>query len=136
MFQQYKEIPIIKKYDWSDKLVLIIEDDLFNTKLLFKALSVTKVKYLHAIDGNSAIEIFRNTPEIDLVLLDIRLPDINGYDVANKLLKIKPEINIIAQTAYASDDDKRKCLANGCCDYISKPISREDLLEKMDKYLS
>jgi two-component system CheB/CheR fusion protein len=122
-------------YNWQNKLILIVEDDLFNSKYIIKTLSDTKVNYLHAVDGNNAIEIYNNNPGIDLVLMDIRLPDINGFEVLKKIININPKAVIIAQTAYATADDRMRTLNSGFADFISKPYNKELLLKIIDKHL-
>lgn len=68
--------------------------------------------------------------------MDIKLPDINGYDVTKSLKKIRKEVPVIAQTAYALPDDRKRAKEAGCDDYISKPLKRQDLYSLMAKYLS
>jgi two-component system CheB/CheR fusion protein len=124
-----------QRYDWSDKTILLIEDDLFNVKLILKFLERTKAKYLVAYNGSSAIEMYRNNSDIDVLLLDIQLPDIDGYSVAKKLIEINPKAIIIAQTAYAFEENRSICYEAGCSDFIPKPLEREKFLETIDKYM-
>jgi two-component system sensor histidine kinase EvgS len=67
--------------------------------------------------------------------MDIRLPDIDGYEATRLIKQQKPGIKIIAQTAYAAEDDKQRALDAGCVDYISKPIDRELLLAMLEKHI-
>lgn len=124
-----------KVYNWEDKKVLIVDDVLEVYKLIAVYLRSTKAKHLYAINGNQAIEICRQNPDIDIVLLDIQLPDIDGYEVVRAIKDINKGIPVIAQTAYALSDDKEKALAAGFDDYITKPIYKKPLLELMDKFL-
>ena len=73
--------------------------------------------------------------DIDLVLMDIQLPEMSGYDATRLIKGIRKELPIIAQTANAMAEDKEKCLEVGCVDYISKPININILFSKIDKYL-
>jgi CheY-like chemotaxis protein len=75
------------------------------------------------------------TEDPDVVLMDIGLPDIDGYEATRQILRVKPTLKIIAQTAYASSDDKQKALKSGCIDYISKPLDSILLLSMINKYL-
>ncbi len=125
---------IYEKYDFSNRSILIVEDDIYNVEYIDEILHNTGVKLLKTPYGNEAIELSK-TNQIDLILMDIRLPDINGYDAINKIKQIKPEIKIIAQTAYASHEDKQKAFDAGCIDYISKPLESDNLLSILQKYL-
>jgi PAS domain S-box-containing protein len=137
-FVSYKPIDYIEtnQFDWSDMCVLIVEDDPINVKLLVKILEQTNINYVVADTGRGAIDLYRTTPFIDLVLLDIQLPDIDGYNVAQELLRLNSEVKIIAQTANAFSEDKRKSLEVGCKDYISKPIDQSKLLKIIDNVLN
>jgi len=73
---------------------------------------------------------------IDVILMDIQLPDINGYDVTKSILKINPDLKIIAQTAYAFEEDKNRSIEAGCCSFIAKPFNKETLLNTIYSCLS
>ena len=90
---------------------------------------------IRAENGNEAIKQCKENPTIDLVLLDINLPFVNGYEAASKIKKIRPKLPIIAQTAYAIIGDREKSIAAGCDDYIQKPINVELLMEIIGKVL-
>jgi len=117
------------------KTVLIVEDDLINQKYLERILSTQNINLLDAKTGEKAIELVRQHPGIDLILMDIRLPGMNGYETTKAIKAIHPEMPVIAQTAYAMEDDYSKSLAMGCDDYISKPIDKNVLFEKLNNYL-
>lgn len=85
-------------------------------------------------NGKDAIALCSNTT-LDLVLMDIGLPDISGYDAIRQILAINPNLKIIAQTAYAGDQDRTKALEAGCVDYISKPIKANNLKDLLYKYV-
>jgi PAS domain S-box-containing protein len=122
-------------YDWSNKTILIVEDDPFNAELIIELVKETKAKCKLAGDGRNTLDIINSVEGIDLILMDIQLPDINGYELTRRIKKIHPETIIIAQTAYATDDDKSRAFESGCDDYISKPIRQEKLLKLIQKYL-
>ncbi|NJO69576.1 MAG: response regulator [Bacteroidetes bacterium] len=114
--------------------ILIVEDDYYNAEYIKELLYEHNVSFLYAETGKEAIKIAAGG-QIDVVLLDIRLPDMEGYEVAGVIKRQNPEIRIIAQTAYASSADKQKALDSGCDDYISKPLNRELLLLKLSKLI-
>lgn len=115
--------------------VLIVEDDSYNADYLKEVITSKGLKTLMAENGKDAIEISVNQ-RVDLVLMDICLPDIDGYEASRQIKKHKPNLKIIAQTAYASKDDEIKALEAGCSDYIAKPIRSEDLLSMIRKHLT
>jgi CheY-like chemotaxis protein len=118
-------------HNFSGKKILIVEDDPVSLLLIKEAISQTGAKILSAENGKKAIEISQQVSDINLVILDIQLPEISGYQVAREMKRLNESIPIIAQTAYASLDDKKKCLLAGCIDYIRKPIEIEELLSKI-----
>ena len=124
-----------KEFIWSGKTILIVEDSVVSYRLLTKFLKDTQVKFLYASDGEQAVNICKSNELIDLVLMDIQLPILDGLEATNQIKKYKPELPIIAQTANAMDDDKPKIIAAGCDDYVSKPINRLELLQKIHKFL-
>ena len=87
--------------------------------------------------GNEGYEAFINHPEIDLILMDIKLPDTNGLEVTRKIRSSSKnnKVPIIAQTAYAMSGDAKKSRNAGCNDYISKPVDKDELLEKIGKFI-
>jgi len=119
----------------SELKVLIAEDveaaDMYLTIIVKKFSN----EILHVKTGTKAVELCRNNPDIDLVLMDIRMPEMNGYDATRKIREFNKDIVIIAQTAYALYGDREKALEAGCNDYISKPIKKEELMKKIEKYL-
>jgi signal transduction histidine kinase/DNA-binding response OmpR family regulator len=120
---------------WKDRTILIVEDDPFNSALFMEYIADTQVRCLLAKNGAETMETFHREPQIDLILMDIRLPDSNGLELTRQIKAIKPNIIIIAQTAYAYDNDKESSIHSGCNDYITKPISKVALLKLMNKYL-
>jgi len=118
------------KIDWSDKNILIVEDDDMNAKFLRIILSKTKARLFDASNGQEAVEMARETT-FDLVLMDIQIPIIDGYETTRLIKSFSPSTNIIAQTAHAMTDERTHCLEAGCNDYLSKPINRKDLLNKI-----
>ncbi|MCF8388612.1 MAG: response regulator, partial [Bacteroidales bacterium] len=99
------------------------------------ALRKTGINILVARNGKEAINMYNNNKNIGLILMDIQLPVLNGIDATKEIRKTDREVPIIAQTAYAMSDDRKKCLDAGCNDYIPKPIKMDILMNKLNKYL-
>jgi PAS domain S-box-containing protein len=125
-----------KSYNWKNKNILIVEDDELSFEYLKELLKETQANILHAKDGQSAIDYCKRDNSIDLVLMDIQLPGIDGNTATQKIREFDQEIPVIAQTAYALEEEKKKILQAGCNDYVSKPINEEKLYEKINNYLS
>lgn len=117
-----------------DKLVLIVEDDPINNELLIFLLKKANMKSLRAYNGIDALDLFNSHPDIDLVLMDIKMPGMSGYEVTRKMKAIRPNIPVIAQTAYALEGDRELSLEAGCDEYIKKPIKKEDLYNLMEGF--
>jgi CheY-like chemotaxis protein len=89
-----------------------------------------------ARNGIEAVEICKNCPEIDLILMDIKMPEMDGYEATRQIRQFNKEVVIIAQTAYAQSSDRKKTFDAGCDDYISKPIKKDELLSIIRKYFN
>ena len=114
--------------------ILIVEDEDFSSIILIKILKSYTKNIYQAKSGDKAIEIMKNHPEIDLILMDIKLLETNGYEATRQIRQINEKVIIIAQTAYALSGDKEKAFAAGCNDYIAKPIRKNELLSLIEKY--
>lgn len=125
----------MNKYKWDGKKVLIVEDITSNYNFLRLLLKRSEIEIIWVDNGKDALVKVQEIDSIDLILLDINLPIMNGYDAARLIKQMRPELPIIAQTAYALEGDREKSLAAGCDDYLPKPIVISSLLEKMDAYL-
>ncbi len=123
-------------YNWEYFTILIADDDEMSNKLLHQVFSKTKAQILMASDGKEAMEQFMNYPYIDLILLDIQMPKISGYDLMKRFKEMRSEVIIIAQTAFAMSDDKEKCLQNGADYYLSKPLNIKQILQIIDELFS
>jgi CheY-like chemotaxis protein len=121
--------------DLSDEKILVVEDDIVSLQFIEEILRPTKVNLITAENGSKALDIFEENKDISLVLMDIRLPDISGFEVTKKMKQTKPSVPVIAQTAYALKSDKKKSLEAGCTDYISKPINYHELLSIIENIL-
>ncbi len=121
------------KYDWSDKKILIVEDDPLSSKFLETILEDTNATILIAKDGQEAIDITKQTDDLALILMDIQLPGISGNEATEEIRKIRSDLPVIAQTAHAMAEDKNRSIEAGCDDYITKPINLDMLLDKIQK---
>ena len=122
-------------YDWSSKKILVVEDDPVNYLFIEKILEPTKVNLVHTEMAMPGIAACREDPAIDLVLMDIRLPDLSGWDATREIKKFRPNLPVIAQTANAMLEDKQKSFAAGCDDYLTKPFHYEELYARLNALL-
>jgi two-component system cell cycle response regulator DivK len=123
-----------KVFDWHDKTILIAEDEEFNFLYLREILVPTKANILRAMDGEMAVQICQNSP-VDLVLMDIKMPRMNGIEATRTIRNFNLHLPVIAQTGYAMVEDSEKCIGAGCTEYLTKPISSKVLLTLIDRYL-
>ena len=121
--------------DWSCYKMLIAEDEETNFIYTKEILSKTGIEILWAKNGKEAIEYAKTVNDIDFILMDIKMPEINGIEAVKYILKIRPDMPIIAHTAFAMDNDCEMLLNIGCVDYISKPINPDKLFSKLHKLL-
>ncbi|MBN2610773.1 MAG: response regulator [Bacteroidales bacterium] len=121
--------------NWSGKMILIAEDEESNFEYLKELLDGTKIRIEWAKNGNEAIEITR-VSKPDLILMDIKMPNINGLEATRIIRGFNQAIPIIAQTAHAFENDKQKCIEAGCNEYICKPIDATKALDLLKKYLN
>jgi PAS domain S-box-containing protein len=134
-FEPAKPQSPLTSHEWSNKKILIAEDEDSNFHLLEIMLRKSKVKIVRAYNGKEAIDFIRGGKEVDLILMDVRMPLMDGYEATALIKKVNPEIPIVAQTAYALSGDRETSLDAGCDAYISKPIRKGELLELIGKYL-
>jgi PAS domain S-box-containing protein len=121
--------------DYSGKTILIAEDEKSNYDFLRILFTRMNIRVLWAQDGMEAVKMAETDPSINLVLMDVKMPLLNGFE-ATKLIKIqRPELPIIAQTAYAMISDKQEADEAGCDAYLSKPIKINQLTEMIEKFL-
>jgi len=114
--------------------ILIAEDDETSQELISIYLKSFSKEILRAITGIEAVEMCRANPDIDLILMDIQMPDLNGYDATQQIRQFNKDVIIIAQTAFGLTGDREKTIEAGCNDYISKPIDRLKLHDLIQKY--
>ena len=119
------------------KRILIVDDDIRNVFALTSALEMRGMKVLYAENGREGIGKLRENPEVDLVLLDVMMPEMDGYETARSIRTIArfEQLPIISLTAKAMKGDREKCIAAGASDYITKPVDMDQLLSLMRVWL-
>lgn len=123
------------QYNWENYTVLIAEDQFSNYKILEAYLQSTNINIVWAQTGREAIKVCSNKPEINIVLMDINMPHICGLEATKVIKNERPNLTVIAQTAYALEGDEEKSLAAGCVSHLAKPFNKIDLLTAMAKHL-
>lgn len=118
------------------KTILIAEDDDLNYLFFEHILKCRADKLIRAVTGKEAVEIYRTNPSIDLILMDIQMPEMNGYEATEQIRKFDQKVVIIAQTAYAMTGDKEKALRVGCNEHITKPVSKSQLFMLLETYFT
>jgi len=130
------EYETYRNYNWQDKVILVAEDEEVNYQFLEAVLEKTQAKLLHAKNGKQAVDLCKSINKIDLVLMDIKMPEMDGYEAASQIKQFRKKIPIIAQTAFSMEDAEKKCKKAGCVDYIPKPIEIATLFSKINKYFT
>ena len=123
-------------FDWNSKIILVVEDEPANFLFIEKILHPTEVVLLRAENGNDAIEMIKENNAIDLVLMDIYMPGMDGFETTDEIRKIRPELPVIAQTFYENQIEKEKVQNAKFDAFISKPININKLLVILEKYLT
>jgi PAS domain S-box-containing protein len=126
----------IKNNHWDRFTILVAEDEMFNYSYIEEILNQTNVQILHAWDGKEAVDIVRRHPEISLVLMDIKMPEMDGYTATRLIKKMRPRLPVIAQTAYAMSENRENDSQAGFDHYISKPVSHNFFMKILGYYLS
>ncbi len=132
---EQKNTTLQSQYNWSDKNILIAEDDQSNFRYFNMILSETNINILHAENGKDAVKKCKEN-NFDLILMDIKMPEMDGLEATRIIKKSKPDITIIAQTAFAMENDEKASLEAGCSAFIQKPIQKLSLLSLLNKFLS
>jgi len=131
------DVPVKDKKDvGKGSLILVAEDDETNFYYLNALLTrETGAKILHAANGREAIDLFKANRDINLILMDIKMPEIDGFEATRQIKLIDKNVYIIAITAYAMSGDEERIISAGCDGYLSKPINRKSLLEKVAEFI-
>jgi CheY-like chemotaxis protein len=115
--------------------ILVAEDDMLSYQLLELLLRKMDFRVIHAVDGKQAVDICRSGEKVDIVLMDIKMPVMDGYTATAEIKKFMPDLAIIAQTAYADMEERHKVFISGFTDFLAKPITKNQLYSILEKYL-
>lgn len=115
--------------------ILIAEDDPVSFAYLYELLRHRNLRIIRAQNGMQVLDAIRSDPEVALVLMDIKMPLMSGYDAAREIRKLRSDLPLIAQTAYALNEERIHILEAGFDDYLTKPIRREELFQILQKHL-
>lgn len=126
----------ISKNNNSTNQILIVEDEPTSMQFLRIILKGENLNLLYATNGEEAIELIKNRSDINIVLMDLKMPGIDGFETTKKIKALKPDLRVIAQTAFAFETDKEKAFSAGCDEYITKPIKKDLLMEKINLFLN
>ena len=118
--------------NYDNEIILVAEDDTINFLLLRKIIESKNHTVLRAKNGQEAVDICTENPNITLVFMDIKMPILDGYQAFEKIKVIKPELPVVAQTAYSSFEDREKMMQFGFTDCITKPLDKEKVFELLD----
>ena len=118
-----------------NKKLLVVDDEENNWLFIKDLLEDTGVNLVWARVGQEAIDIVSTGQKIDLILMDMKMPVLDGFDTTREIKKINSSIPVIAHTAFAMPDEREKCISSGCDGYICKPIDIDELLELINNIL-
>jgi CheY-like chemotaxis protein len=119
---------------WSGKTILLVDDDELCGILLFEIFNPYKINFVYIADGYKAVEYCQKNKNIDLVLMDIKLHNIDGFQVTKLIKNLNPQLPVIFFTAYLLSEIKEKCFESGCDEIISKPFNMDELFSKIDYF--
>lgn len=118
------------------RTVLLVEDQKYNLLVLTKLIERMGISVIQAENGQEAVDICKGDKELDLVLMDLKMPVMDGYHAMVEIKKIRPGIRVVAETAYALAGDDKRILAAGFDDYLPKPITKENLEAAIERNIS
>ena len=123
-------------YHWNKKQILVVEDDESSAFLLGEILRETGATVNYSTDGEDAVDFMRRHPDTDLILMDVLLPEMDGFTATREIKSFASKVKVIAQTAYAFSVDHQQARNAGCDAFLTKPLVPAVLLDKMDSFLS
>ena len=129
-------IDITDNYDWKNKTILVAEDEPANVIYIEEVLKTTRARILRAMNGKEAVEMFKNNKDIDIIIMDIKMPEMDGYEATQIIRQLNKNIPVISQSAYAMPGDIDKGLDSGMNDYLIKPVKPKKLLSILNKHLN
>jgi PAS domain S-box-containing protein len=123
--------PVGPEFSGEAPMLLVAEDEEFNFMLLREILTPFHCRIIRVVNGQEAVDKVRETPDIDLVLMDLKMPVMDGYEATRKIKAFRPFLPVIALTAYSHDSDRHKAFTAGCDDFVSKPFNKAELMGKI-----
>ncbi|GAB1474421.1 hypothetical protein MASR2M69_18620 [Bacteroidota bacterium] len=126
----------MRKHKRGNYKLLLAEDDFANAEYVKLVVRHQNINIIHAKNGAEAVDLFKNNPLVDLILMDIKMPIMDGYEATREIRRLNVDIPVIALTAFALDGDREKALNAGCTDYLTKPVSKDILLSVIGSYLA
>ncbi|MEN8155327.1 MAG: tetratricopeptide repeat protein [Bacteroidota bacterium] len=117
--------------------IMVVEDEEFNFQFINMILESSdfNLKVIHARDGKEAVEACRNNPNIDFVFMDLKMPEMSGFEATQQIREFRPALPIVAQTAYTSLEEREKALSAGCNDFLSKPLKKQIIISVLSRHL-
>jgi two-component system cell cycle response regulator DivK len=122
-------------FDWKERTILVVEDVETNLMFVKAALGKSGITILWAKDGFEAIKLVQENKEIDVVLMDLRMPNLDGFRATEVIKNIRKDLPIIAQTTFTDEMDKDRVFDAGCDDFLAKPIRLDALLASISKFI-
>ncbi|MDX2415749.1 MAG: ATP-binding protein [Bacteroidales bacterium] len=122
-------------FNFTDKNILVVEDDTSNYLLIKEVIKPTGAILHHAVDGEKALKIFKEVKNLDLIIMDIKLPGVDGYEVTRSIRQMNKDLPILAHTAYAMEGDRERSIEAGCNAYLAKPTNHKLLLKTIENLI-
>jgi CheY-like chemotaxis protein len=124
-----------KSYNWTGRRILVAEDEILNWMFINEMLKKSGAEILHAEDGNQAVKITRKLKP-DAILMDLKMPGLNGIEATRKIRTFNKKVPIIAQTAFVMAEEKVESKLVGCNHFVTKPLDRTVIMELIDSYFN
>ena len=132
---KHKQHDLSGQYNWKKHIILVVEDEIYNYKYIEEMLMPTSAHVMHAKDGKEAVEMVKENPDLSLIIMDLKLPEMDGYKATEIIKELRPDLPVIAQTAFVSHDSKDQEKNARFDKYFSKPIEAKAFMEVIDNYL-
>jgi hypothetical protein len=130
----YQRLPFVEKDNFRKLKILIAEDDEVSEMLISINIKEFSNVVLRAKTGIEVVEKCKNNPDLDLVFMDIKMPELGGYEATRQIREFNKDVVVIAQTSYGLSGDRERAIEAGCNDYIAKPINKTELQGLIQKY--
>ena len=124
-----------RNYDWSGKTILVVEDNETSNIYFEAAMRKTGISILWAGNGEDAVKLVRDNPQIDVVLMDINMPKMDGIEATRLIKELRPELPVIVQTAFILSGEEELSFAAGCDEFIAKPVRLYHLLDSIQRFV-